>query len=81
METILTLMGWGSIAILAWFIFGFLRNLIKAWRRPRSRTDTVSKDMYSADKKKGGGTGNQSARPQMRTGRRLLSGRRRTDRR
>ena len=46
METILTLMGWGSIAILAWFIFGFLRNLIKAWRRPRSRTDTVSKDMY-----------------------------------
>jgi hypothetical protein len=46
METILTIMGWVSVAILAWFIYGFVRNIVRGLQRPKSRTDNVNKDMY-----------------------------------
>ena len=46
METMLTVMGWVSVGILAWFIFRFLRNRFRALQKPRSRTDNVNKEMY-----------------------------------
>lgn len=46
METVLTIMGWVSIGILAWFTFGFLRNVVRGWQKPKSRTDNVNKELY-----------------------------------
>jgi hypothetical protein len=46
METLLTVMGWVSVAILAWFIYGFVRNVVRGLQKPRSRTDNVNKDLY-----------------------------------
>jgi hypothetical protein len=46
METLLTVMGWVSVGILAWFIFGFLRSMVRGMQKPKSRTDNVKKDMY-----------------------------------
>lgn len=46
METMLTVMGWVSVGILVWFIYGFLRNALRGFRKPKSRTDNVNKEMY-----------------------------------
>ena len=47
METMLTVMGVISIAVLAWFVVGWLRAIVQALRKPKGRaTDSVGKDMY-----------------------------------
>lgn len=46
METLLTVMGWGAVAILAWFTFDFVRNLVRSRQQTRERTDKVGKDLY-----------------------------------
>ena len=46
METLLTVMGWVAVAILAWFTFDFVRNLVRSRQQTRERTDKVGKDLY-----------------------------------
>jgi hypothetical protein len=46
METLLTIMGWVSVGILAWFILGFLRSIVRGMQKPKARTDNVNKEMY-----------------------------------
>ena len=46
METLLTVMGWGAVAFLAWFTFDFVRNLVRSRQQTRERTDKVGKDLY-----------------------------------
>jgi len=46
METVLTIAGWVSIGVLLWFVYGWVRGMVRSMLRPRSRTDSVQKDMY-----------------------------------
>lgn len=46
MELMLTVMGWVAIAILAWFAFTTLRNLVRVRHKPGTRTDKVGKDIF-----------------------------------
>lgn len=47
MELLLTVMGWASIAILAWFVWGWVRGMVRGWKKSSPRnTENVQKDMF-----------------------------------
>lgn len=47
METLLTAMGVISIAVLAWFVWGWLWGMVRGRKKSAPRkTDNVQKDIY-----------------------------------
>jgi hypothetical protein len=46
MEIGLTIAGWVSVGILAWFIYGWLRDWVRSMRKPKALTNDVKKDVY-----------------------------------
>ena len=46
MEIALTVAGWVSVGILAWFVFGWVRSMFRSMRKPKAKTDNVNKEMY-----------------------------------
>ena len=46
MEILLTVMGWVSVGILAWFVFGWVRGMFRSMKKLKAQTDNVKKEMY-----------------------------------